>query len=342
MQIGIDPRRAIALSGMSNAALVVGLLDGSRERDQVIAAAAARGVPVLATERILTLLAAGGALDDFPASTFSQIPPALRARLAPELATTSLAHGDGDGGARALARRRAAIVRIEGDQRIGRSAARILAAAGVGRVEFVRPAEEDTTRPPGARLPTAIATPAPRRSIPSGRSPAPSRPSTQKQPATPRPRRTSRPPGAASAEPDLVILAGRQPLARLAQLARDHVPHLAVIAGEAIGVVGPLVVPRRTACLMCLDYLRAGNDPAWPLILAQLGRKRPEPPACDAVLATAVAAQAAAQTLIAIEKSPLASAAVNGTLELVLPDWKWRRRTWPQHPSCPCATHTAR
>jgi hypothetical protein len=303
LQIGIDPRRAIALSGMGKAALVVGLLDGSRERDQVIAAAAERGVPVKATERILTLLAAGGALDDFPASTFSQIPLGLRARLAPELATTSLAHGDGDGGARALARRRAAVVRIEGDQRIGRAAVRILAAAGVGRVEFVRPPDEDAA----AQAP---------------------------------PRRTSRALGAAPAEPDLVILAGRQPLARLAKLTRDHVPHLAVIAAEAIGVVGPLVVPRRTACLLCLDYLRAGNDPAWPLILAQLGRRRPEPPACDAVLATAVAAQAAAQALIAIEKSPLASAAVNGTLELVLPDWRWRRRSWPQHPSCPCAANT--
>ncbi len=143
-------------------------------------------------------------------------------------------------------------------------------------------------------------------------------------------------------EPDLVILAGRQPLARLAQLSRDHVPHLAVLAAEAIGVVGPLVVPRRTACLLCLDYVRAGSDPAWPLILAQLGRRRPDPPACDAVLATAVAAQAAAQALIAIEQSPLSSAAVNGTLELVLPDWRWRRRTWSPHPACPCATHTAR
>ncbi len=139
LQIGIDPRRAIALSGMGKAAFVIGLLDGSRERDQIIAVAAGHGIPVEATERILTLLAAGGALDDFPASTFRAIPPDARARLAPELATTSLAHRDGDGGARALARRRAAAVRIEGDQRIGRAAARILAAAGVGRVEFVRP-----------------------------------------------------------------------------------------------------------------------------------------------------------------------------------------------------------
>jgi len=142
--------------------------------------------------------------------------------------------------------------------------------------------------------------------------------------------------------PDLIVLAGRQPIERLAQLARAPVPHLAVMAGEAIGVVGPLVVPGQTACLLCLDYVRAGNDPAWPLILSQIVRKRPEPPACDAVLATAVAAQAAAQALTAIEHGPLATAAANGTLELVLPDWRWRRRTWPPHPACPCGSHTVR
>jgi bacteriocin biosynthesis cyclodehydratase domain-containing protein len=136
---------------------------------------------------------------------------------------------------------------------------------------------------------------------------------------------------------DLVILAGRQSLSRLAQLARERVPHLAVAAGEAIGVVGPMVVPQRTACLLCMDYVRAGNDSAWPLILAQLGRRRPDPPACDAVLAAAVAAQSAAQALIAIDHNPLSSAAINGTLELVLPDWKWRRRTWAPHPACPCS-----
>src|SRR5258706_13362372 len=69
LQTGIDPRRAVALSGMGHAAFVVGLLDGSRDRDQVIAAAAGRGIPVQTTQRILTLLAAAGALDDFPAST---------------------------------------------------------------------------------------------------------------------------------------------------------------------------------------------------------------------------------------------------------------------------------
>jgi hypothetical protein len=26
----------------------------------------------------------------------------------------------------------------------------------------------------------------------------------------------------------------------------------------------------------------------------------------------------------------------DGTLELVLPDWQWRRRTWLPHPACRC------
>jgi bacteriocin biosynthesis cyclodehydratase domain-containing protein len=299
---------------MSQAAFLIGLLDGSRDRDQVIAAAAGRGLPVEATERVLTLLAAGGALDDFPASTLRALPAPLRAKLAAELATTSLAHRDGDGGARSLARRRAAIVRIEGDRRIGRAVARILSSSGVGQVQFVQTAQASgSTQAAQASGSTQAAQP-------SGRATR----------------------AAHVNHPDLVILVGRQQGELAAQLARDRVPHLAVMAGEAIGVVGPLVVPGKTACLRCLDYVRAGNDPAWPLILAQISRRRPEPPACDAVLAATVAAQAAAQAMTAIELAPIASPAANGTLELVLPDWRWRRRTWPPHPACPCATHTVR
>ncbi len=299
LQIGIDPRRAIALSGMSQAATLIGLLDGSRDRDQLITAAARQGIPAAVTERVLTLLAAGGALDDFPASTLREVPATLRAGLAAELATASLARQDGDGGARTLARRRGCAVAIEGDQRIGRGIARILAAAGVGQVCIGQlcPAGETSRE---ARLPTSLR------------------------------------------RPDLVVLAGVWPSGLAEQLTRERVPHLAAAASEAIGVVGPLVVPGRTACLRCLDYVRAASDPAWPLILAQLSARRPQPAACDAVLAATVAAQAAGQTLAAIDKAPMASAAANGTLEVVLPDWRWRRRTWSQHPACLCAGYAGR
>lgn len=309
LQIGIDPRRATALSGMGQAAFLIDLLDGSRDRDQVIAVAAGRGIPAEASERILTLLAAGGALDDFPVSTLRALPSPLRAKLAPELATTSLARRDGDGGARALAKRRAAVVTIDGDRRLGRAVARILSASGLGDVRVCRTLAGDGAGPANG---------------------APAGPGRGARGRRPR----SGPPG----PPDLVILVGHRAGDRATELTRKHVAHLAVMASEAIGIVGPLVVPGKTACLRCLDYVRAGNDPAWPLILAQIRRRRPEPAACDAVLAAAVAAQASAQALTAIETAPIASAAANGTLELVLPDWRWRRRSWPPHPACPCAS----
>jgi bacteriocin biosynthesis cyclodehydratase domain-containing protein len=115
------------------------------------------------------------------------------------------------------------------------------------------------------------------------------------------------------------------------------VPHLAVSASEAIGVVGPLVLPGRSACLRCLDLTRAERDPAWPLILAQLSAQAgADPPGCDTLLATTVAAQAVAQALAFIDQDGQAPAVTNGTLELVLPGWQWRRRTWQPHPRCEC------
>lgn len=352
LQIGIDPRRAIALSGMSRAAPLISLLDGSRDRAQLIAAAAGQGIPPQTTERVLTLLAAGGALDDFPAATLRELPSEVRSRLAPELATTSLAHRDGDGGARALARRRNALVRVEGEPRIARAVVRILSRSGVGQVEFTRPPDEPV-RPilpqrTGVR-PVRPGNPAwPGRAEPSHgeRSPRRGREGQEGarqgkeggRPGKEGGRRAAPLGGRVARLPDLVILAGRQlGGGHATELTRQRVPHLSVLAGEAIGVVGPLVIPGKTACLRCLDYARAANDPSWPLILAQITRRRPEPVACDTVLAAAVAAQAAAQALLALDKAPIASAAVNGTLELVLPDWRWRRRTWPPHPACPCA-----
>ncbi len=117
----------------------------------------------------------------------------------------------------------------------------------------------------------------------------------------------------------------------------SSIAHLSVAASEAIGAVGPLVVPGRTACLSCVDMARTDRDPAWPLILAQACGRTPHPPACAAVLAAAVAAQAAAQALAFLDRAAAVTAVINGTLELVLPDWQWRRRSWGPHPQCRCS-----
>ncbi len=287
LQIGIDSRRAVALTGMAGIAWVISLLDGSRDRAQVIQAAAHRGIPEETAERVLALLASAGALDDFPAATLRELPQPLRARLAAELATVSLARGDGDGGARTLARRLAAQVRIHGSGRVGAGIASLLTTSGIS-VTHDAPAE-----------------------------------------AAGSPRRTL---------PDLAVLTGRHLPELQAALMQDQVPHLVASASEAIGIVGPLVRPGRTACLRCLDLSRTDRDPAWPLILAQLAGRPPSPLACDAPLAAAVAAQAASQALAFIDRAPGADAVANATLELVLPGWQWRRRTWPPHPECSCGS----
>jgi bacteriocin biosynthesis cyclodehydratase domain-containing protein len=275
---------------MSQASDVIRLLDGSRERDQLVTEARELGVPPAVTERIITLLAAAGVLVDFSSDVLRRLPPELTRQLMPVLAAASVAAEDGDGGARLIARRAATTMIVCGSGPIATIVADLLTRSGLA----IRTA-------PAAPVQQLAGT----------------------QPTDP---------------PDLVVLVGHQSPAETSELSRVRLPHLAVYADEAIGVVGPLVRPGVTACLRCIDLAKAERDPAWPLILAQLAGHSVEPAACDAVLATTVAAQAAAQALAFADQSPLAHATANGTLELVCPTWQWRRRSWLPHPACSCGS----
>jgi hypothetical protein len=346
---------------MRGAAGLLRLLDGSRDRRQVLAAAGDLGLDAGTADRVLTLLAAAGALDDCPAGGYGAITAGTRARLAPELATTSLAHRDADGGASALARRQAARVRVHGASRASLWIAGLLSAAGVGLVLSTGPAAPGPGQA-GTRG-TRPANPSPaggRRTRQAKLGPAGSR---RIAPANPGPATFAGDDDSAGPYPaapphdhsllcsptpttakdtrrraDLVVLADTHRRELPGALVSHGVPHLAASASEAIGVVGPLVLPGHSACLRCLDLARTERDPAWPLILAQLaGQTAADPRACDTVLATMVAAQAAAQALAFLDQGAGAAVAVtNGTLELVLPDWQWRRRTWHPHPRCGC------
>ncbi len=310
---------------MAEAGWLIGLLDGSRDRTQVIAAARDRGVPAQLAERVLTLLAAGGALHDFPAGTYRALPRQLRTRLGPELAAACLAHGDGDGGARILARRQAACVRVRGSGRLAAGIAELLAASGIGLLARADAADTAAAAPAGPSMPAGPRAAAQRRGAGGPRA------------DTGQPRTTAGPLA------DLEVLAGAPGRDLADGLMRDRIPHLAASAGEAIGVVGPLVIPARSACLRCLDLARTDRDPAWPLILAQLAGRQADPPACDAALAAAVAAQATAQILAFIDRpGRRAGPVTNGTLELVLPAWQWRRRTWRPHRDCSCGRRALR
>jgi len=282
VQVGVDSRRAVAISGAPATADVIRLLDGSRSRDEIVAEASRRGVPAAMTERVIMLLAVSGAVVDFPAESLRSMSPELRLRLAPALTAASISTQDADGGVRLLARRSATVIHVRGSGLIAELIADLLSRSGVAVVIA------DTDELAGDRA------------------------------------------------PDLTILVGYRPPEQLTGLQRRRIPHLAVCVSEAIGVVGPLVQPGRTACLRCLDLARADRDSAWPLILAQLPASRMDATADDPVLATAVAAQAAAQTLAFADRAGMDALTANGTLELALPAWQWRRRTWLPHRACTC------
>ena len=326
LQLGLDPRRAVAVAGVGQTAAVLGLLDGSRDRDTVIATAQACGVPREAADRVVTMLAAAGVLDDFPARLHASLPEHLRARLAPEMATASLAYADGDGGARTLARRRAAYVRIYGAGRTGACVASFLAASGVGHVSCAdpQPAEPADLAPAGLML----------ADLGSPRQEGAARAVERAAPEV----RT----GDDGTVPDLVILTGPTLPDLTGELMSGRVPHLALRTGEAIGVVGPLVRPGSSACLNCVDLRKAEADPQWPKILAQATFARSGTQACDTVLAAMTATLASAQALAYLDRPGTVPVTADGTLEVVLPDWQWRRRTWRPHPACSCGAPTDR
>ena len=337
LQIGIDPRRAVALRGMRGTAALINLLDGSRDLGQVLAAAHDQGIGRQAAERVIGLLAAAGALHDFPAATLRALPDGPRARLAGELATVSLAHGYADGGALVLARRQAASVRVHGASLVAASLASLLTASGVGRVSVTGAA---AGRPGGE--PAGAGSPGPGSSGPGPglASWPPAGRVRLGHPGGDGPPRARRAGPVSRRRPDLAVLTDGYPPELPGALVAGAVAHLTAAASEAIGVVGPLVIPGRTACLSCVDLARSDRDPAWPLILAQASGRASQP-ACAAVLAAAVAAQATAQALAYLDQATPGPVVINGTLELVLPDWQWRRRSWAPHPQCRCSRRPA-
>jgi bacteriocin biosynthesis cyclodehydratase domain-containing protein len=117
-------------------------------------------------------------------------------------------------------------------------------------------------------------------------------------------------------------------------------PYLTVSLGLESGVIGPLVLPGLTSCLRCGDLHRRDRDPAWSALSIQLTVQRRYGPAAAAAVATTIAGVAAAQVLGYLDGDDPAT--LEGTLELHLPDWRLRRRSWPPHPDCGCLATDAR
>ena len=234
----------------------------------------------------------------------------------------SLAARHGDTAAHVLNARRYATVEVTGRSRLVASIAAVVAAAGVGHVHC---AVDGSTRlhhvAPGGATPADESAPLAVAAEAAVRRAAPD---------------THTAPPAPDERADLTIIATEAPVPdeRLAALHAAEAPYLAVRLGVDSGVVGPLVLPGRTSCLRCADLHRADRDPAWNALAVQLTIDRRPGPAADVAVATTIAGVAAQQALAFLDGE--STATLDGTLELQLPDWRLRRRSWSVHPNCSC------
>ena len=246
-------------------------------------------------------------------------------RLAAEFAALRVRHAE-----RAddlLASRRASTVAINGTSRIAAIIGALLGAAGVGHVSIAGDGDVRLHQTaPGGLLPsdegqrfTAAAAAAVTRMAPDcDTSPAP-----------------------AGFRPDLVVLAAERPIDTELRdtLHARGTPHLLAWTGAEHGVVGPLALPGVASCLRCADLHRLDRDRAWSALAVQLAVPPRHGHPSDVSLASLIASIAAVQALafLAGEDPPT----IEGTLEIQLPDWRIRRRTWASHPDCDCGALSA-
>ena len=133
----------------------------------------------------------------------------------------------------------------------------------------------------------------------------------------------------------LVVLAGDGPPAPslAAELTGRRVPHLAARAGLISAVVGPLVLPGRSTCLLCALRWRTELDGDREEIEEGLRREIVVPPTLLVFAATAMAVADALDHIDGIN----VPATVDGTVEWQLGDVGPRRRSWSMHPECGCS-----
>ncbi len=354
LQFGAHPARAVVLSDLTHRVRRwIDGLDGTRDLPQVLREGAAAGLAQPAA--LLDSLTRQGVIHDASVAPLP-LPLAELDRLRPDLEALDLASRTLGGGDEALRRRLRAHVRVYGAGRVGAQVVALLAAAGVGTIRVVDPGQ---TRPrdltPGGLTWSELGLPrqdgavrvvrrmAGPPSRPDGE--APDRRSRARGPADPpagRPHepavdaRAGGPPlSDRSQRPDLVILTPVRPLdgVLVSELNELGLPHLLGSAFEGHGCVGPLVLPGQSACLHCLDLARRDRDPAWPIVTARLGGYPPGEVACDAPLASLVAAAVTGHALAYLDGRE--SVVTNGTVD-VLPDWQWKRQAWGMHPQCRC------
>lgn len=143
-----------------------------------------------------------------------------------------------------------------------------------------------------------------------------------------------------SAAPVVLLLClGEIDRVDLDPLVRSDTPHLLVRLVEGTAVVGPFVVPGRTACVRCIDAHLADHDPTSVALAAQHAWVRhdrrdgvAEP--VDTALATLAIAWAVRDLISHVEGDRPAT--WSATVHLAPGLSRVTQATWLRHPACGC------
>jgi bacteriocin biosynthesis cyclodehydratase domain-containing protein len=124
----------------------------------------------------------------------------------------------------------------------------------------------------------------------------------------------------------------------LRELHDARVPHLPVRVRDGAGLIGPLVIPGVTSCLLCADLHRSDRDAAWPAVAAQL---RDTVGSADraTVLATAALALNQVDRVLRVVRGAAGDAppsTLDTTLEFDVNAGSIVTRRWSRHPRCSC------
>ncbi|MCU1431180.1 MAG: UBA/THIF-type binding protein [Actinotalea sp.] len=309
VQVGTDPRWSVILGDLSPSAATALRTAPPAAHAREIRAAFERERAGAEVDAVLAHLAGAHLL--VPESTSAAVPDGV---------AWSVLAVDGDG-AHVVSARARSTVRIVGLDRIGSALAAHLAASGVGALEL-DDSKSVLRQDVGPGGPAS-------RDVGSTRAGAAARLVHDLAPGI----RTSSP---GHRPVDLVVLVEHgvaDPLRHRALLDLDAA-HLSVVVREASVVVGPLVVPGRSACLRCVDLHRSDADGGWPAIAAQLAGRADERPV-ETALAAIATGLATAQVLAHLDGRP--TSVHDASWEMRLPDVVPRRLGWSPHPDCDCA-----
>lgn len=326
VQIGIDPQHGVLLDGLSEALVdLLPAMTGEATLRDLLDRLPDEPARQAARDLLASLTDAGVVEDAAPPE--GPRDPHTPARLSADATAWALRTGNERG--LLVRNRQQAVVSVRGDGRLGIAIACLLAAAGVGWVDFAAVGTVRAEDTGTGYLDTDVDTPrqeaglaAIHRAVCTARTGA-------------------LPP---SRKPDLAILTDLvvPSPSLIAPLQAEGVPYMLVRMRDGTGVVGPLTVPGRTSCPTCMDLLRTDLDPAWPLLALQLaGRLQPG----DLAATQAAAGFAVTQALVTLDwwlADGAAPALVNSSLEIDTVTATVTPRPWEPHPDCRCGAAGAR